>query len=352
MTRIAILISDITTVGGTERVATTIANKLSEGNDITVFSLNNKNKSPFYNISDNIDIRFAKSKKHLPKIISMAFTIKKMRFDKIVIFSMGRLSFEFSLLFYILGVRNVYLSEHVSFDAFSGWKKILKIFAYKLSYKIGVLTDIDVKNLRRNGLANVMCLPNISPFEDIVYDNTKTIDYDLRDKVVIAIGRMTYQKNFQEMIRIWSKVNSTGWRLIIIGDGPDKDELLRIIDELSITNIELHPFSTNINNYYEQARLILLTSRYEGLPMVLIEAQSFSVPAIAFDCPTGPSQIIKDQFNGFLIEQKDTNSFITNLDFLLGDEMVQKKMSINSLDNAKQFTSEKIIPLWLDFLEI
>lgn len=351
MKKIAILIDDITTVGGTERVASTIANKLSGKNDITIFSLNKKNEKPFYDIIPDINIIISDDKKHLFKIISTALKIKKMNFDRIVTFSMGRLSFEFCIIFFILGVRNIYLSEHVSFESFPEWKRKLKIIAYKLAHKIGVLTDVDVKNLKGNGIDQVTCLPNISPFEKVAYEN-KVTNYDSRENLVIAIGRMTYQKNFQAMIDIWSKINTEGWRLIIIGDGPDKNNLLKIMDQLSLKNVELHPFSTNVIDYYNRAKLILMTSRYEGLPMVLIEAQSFSIPIIAFDCQTGPSQIINNNENGFLVDNNDVNSFSEFLQRFLSDRLIQHEMSIKSLENAERFTSEKIIPLWIDFLDI
>ena len=351
MKRIAILIDDITTVGGTERVASTIANKLSGRNDITIFSLNKKNEKPFYDINLGINLIVSDDKRHLFKTLSTAMKIKKMNFDRVVTFSMGRLSFEFCIILFILGVRNIYLSEHVSFESFPGWKRKLKTIAYKLAHKVGVLTDVDVKNLKANGIDHVTCLPNISPFEKIAYESKMT-NYDSRENLVIAIGRMTYQKNFQAMIDIWSKINTEGWRLIIIGDGPDRNNLLDKIDKLSLKNIDLHPFSTNVMDYYNRARLILMTSRYEGLPMVLIEAQSFSIPIVAFDCQTGPSQIINNNENGFLVDNNDINSFSDLLQRFLSDRLIQHEMSIKSFENAERFTSEKIIPLWVDFLDI
>lgn len=351
MKKIAILIDDITTVGGTERMASTIANKLSSSNIVTIFSLNQINEKPFYDINSCIHVIASDDKKHLFKVISTALIIKKMNFDRIVIFSMGRLSFEFCIIFSILGVRNIYLSEHVSFESFPEWKRRLKAFAYKLAKKVGVLTDVDVKNLKDKGIDHVKCLPNISPFEEISYENKMT-NYDLRENLVIAIGRMTYQKNFQAMIKIWSKVNTEGWRLIIIGDGPDRNNLLDMINQLSLRNVEIHPFSPNVKDYYNRARLILMTSRYEGLPMVLIEAQSFSIPIIAFDCPTGPSQIINDNQNGYLVEDNNAHSFSRLLQTFISDRLIQHEMSIKSLENSERFTSAKIIPLWMDFLDI
>lgn len=100
------------------------------------------------------------------------------------------------------------------------------------------------------------------------------------------------------------------WRLLIIGDGPERDALRRQIEDAGLERqVSLLPATANVADYYRQASLYLMTSRYEGLPMVLIEAMSFGLPLVAYDCKTGPAELIDDGVNGYLVPDDDAAAF-------------------------------------------
>ncbi|WP_446924827.1 glycosyltransferase, partial [Klebsiella pneumoniae] len=132
-------------------------------------------------------------------------------------------------------------------------------------------------------------------------------DISLKEKIVLGVGRLTYQKNFMRLINIWKNIDTNGWRLCIVGDGEERKEILTFCRQNGIDNVEVYEATNNIDSWYKKSSALAMTSRYEGLPMVLIEAKNFGVPAIAFDCQTGPVEIIDN--DGYVIDYDDDKEY-------------------------------------------
>ena len=161
---------------------------------------------------------------------------------------------------------------------------------------------------------------------------------------------MTEQKNFETLINMWSdiKEKNINWTLRIIGDGPLREELLNQIKKLNLEDvIELKSFNSNIENEYYKADILAMTSIYEGFGLVLVEAQSCGLPTIAFDCPTGPRNIINDGIDGYLIKNGDAKQFIKKLDDLMNNSEMKFKMGKNAIENSKRFDVETITEKWI-----
>jgi|SaaInl8_200m_RNA_FD_contig_111_169589_length_9493_multi_4_in_0_out_0_9 glycosyltransferase involved in cell wall biosynthesis len=119
---------------------------------------------------------------------------------------------------------------------------------------------------------------------------------------LLAVGRLSYQKGFENLLHALSQLDET-YHLTIIGDGQEKENLLDLVKNLNLTHkVDLIGFQDNPYKFMKQANLYILSSWYEGLPNVVLEANSLGLPAIAFACPGGTSEIINDGVNGFLIE--------------------------------------------------
>ncbi|HEN3602785.1 TPA: glycosyltransferase, partial [Yersinia enterocolitica] len=154
-----------------------------------------------------------------------------------------------------------------------------------------------------------------------------------------ALGRLSYQKGFDLLLDVWAKVEekNNNWDLIIAGDGEDKQLLLDKIKTLNLKNVKLLPSTPHVCDLYDQSGIYVMTSRFEGFPMVLLEAKASGLPIIAYDCDTGPSELIMDNEDGYLVPFADSNAFIEKLLFLMNDEDLREAMSLKSLENAEKY---------------
>ena len=127
-----------------------------------------------------------------------------------------------------------------------------------------------------------------------------------------------------------------------------KEEVLRFIknEKLEGKFLLQPPVGSGINDEYANASLFVLSSRYEAFPMVLLEAMSFGIPCISFDCPSGPADIITDNNDGLLIEKGNTQKLTEAISSLINDQAKRKKMGENALISIRRFTPETIYQLW------
>lgn len=178
----------------------------------------------------------------------------------------------------------------------------------------------------------------------------------LVNKKAIAVCMNSYVKGLDRLLVIWSKIidKHLDWVLDIYGQWETNAAFIKIADDLKIsTQVNFLPPTTNIQNSYNQSSLFLMTSRYETFPMVLLEAMSFGVPCIAYDCPSGPRAIIENRENGFLIEDGNSDSFIQKLELLIQDENLRIQMGSNAQQSIKKYEIEGIMKRWEKlFLEL
>ncbi len=197
------------------------------------------------------------------------------------------------------------------------------------------------------GLSNMSVIPNARTF---VCDAPASLD---RHRV-IAVGRYTYQKGFDMLLDAWAQVckQVNGWELHIIGDGESRDALAVQIKELSLQDSAvLCPATKNIKEAYQEASILVMSSRYEGFGMVLLEAATAGVPAVSFDCKCGPSEIIKDGETGFLVAPGDTASLAEKMLMLMKDEALRKKMGKAAFADSSRFSTETVMKQWTDLFD-
>ncbi|MBO2888632.1 glycosyltransferase, partial [Providencia rettgeri] len=169
-----------------------------------------------------------------------------------------------------------------------------------------------------------------------------------RQNIALAIGRLSYEKNFERLIEIWNKSEHPDWSLIIIGNGDEYSKISNLISNKS--DITLIKNSSQLEDYYNNAKLFLMTSRFEGLPMVLIEAQYFGIPSISFDCKTGPREIIVNNETGYIIPYDNDELFKNKLNKLTTDKSAIAKMNKKSLAFSDNFSPNKILKQWISII--
>lgn len=172
----------------------------------------------------------------------------------------------------------------------------------------------------------------------------------LANKRVIAVGRYTFQKGFERLVDAWHLLASRfpDWNLVIIGDGEERPLLEQRIRSYGLERqVTLTRSTQEIGKVYQEASILASSSRYEGLPMVLLEAQAFGLPIVAFQCKCGPKDIVSDGMNGYLVPEGDTAGMAQRLEILMKDEALRKRMGLKAKESALRFNEEVIMKKWM-----
>lgn len=186
-------------------------------------------------------------------------------------------------------------------------------------------------------LQNMEVIANPLPFSSNKISTQK-------NKIVICVGKIGYQKGQDLLVKAWSKVHLKfpDWQLHLYGK-----ENLDFLDTNNLKdNIHFFPPEKNIEQKYLEAAVYVMSSRFEGFGMVLIEAMEFGLPCVSFDCDYGPADIIEDEVDGFLVEKEDVAALSEKLILLLGDESLRLKMGTLAKENVKRFAPTEIVDQW------
>ncbi|WP_412706339.1 GalNAc-alpha-(1-_4)-GalNAc-alpha-(1-_3)-diNAcBac-PP-undecaprenol alpha-1,4-N-acetyl-D-galactosaminyltransferase [Aeromonas rivipollensis] len=349
--KICFFIGNISNAGGTERVTSVIANELlAQGYDVSILSLE-CGFSPFFELSKDIYVSrlFKKSGRgilRLPMtILKLREFIKDNEIDIIV-------DVESMLALYTvpalvgLNVRHI-CWEHFNYNVDLG--KRARRFARKLAayfaHDIITLTDRDKALWLKNARCNARVTTISNPLTITLPSNINK----KKEKVFLAVGRLTYQKGFDHLLTAWSAVTKKypEWRLKIVGDGEDREMLEKLRIDLGISHTtELHPKTNDISLHYQQAAFFVLSSRFEGFGLVLVEAQAFGLPVISFDCDMGPAEIIRHEITGWLCEKNNVNSLSEAMISAINDINNYDRKSVMAVQNSKRFSIESIISQW------
>lgn len=194
---------------------------------------------------------------------------------------------------------------------------------------------------------NTMVIPNPLSFNP----RTKA---SLDSNRAIAVGRLVEEKGFDRLIEVWKKIQSKypQWSLEIIGDGPLRDDIQRLINKNGLqATVTLLPATPQIQEKYIDASLLLMTSRHEGLGMVLIEGQAYGLPCVSFDVPYGPASIITNDENGYLIPDGDIDTYASKVENLIKDVHKRKVMGEKARLNSQRYTMDKIMSEWIELFK-
>ena len=168
------------------------------------------------------------------------------------------------------------------------------------------------------------------------------------EKRVLAVGRLEWQKGFDRLIDAWAiaSLHHLDWRLDIIGSGMLEAELKRRIADAGLTNVNILPFTSQISQEYAHSSLFVLSSRFEGFSLVLLEALRHGVPCVSFDCPFGPSDVLADGVCGLLAKDGDIGDLATKMSRLMGDDTQRKHFAAAATERAKAFNVDEIMQKW------
>lgn len=212
--------------------------------------------------------------------------------------------------------------------------------------KMVVLTNLDKKAW--NNQQNVIVIHNPSSF------STLETPRDLSAKQVIAVGRLSYEKGFDMLLETWRyvEVEHPDWTLAIYGDGENKPALEEYVEQNNIQNVSINSHTTNIREKYLESSIFVLSSRTEGMPMVMLEIMAHGVPVVSFDCPCGPSDIIDNGKDGILVPLNDTKKLAEGICQLIENKTEREAMGAAAIEKIEsKFTQDIIMPQWIELFE-
>ncbi len=347
--KICLLVSSLSS-GGAEKVAANMSISLSKrGYDVTVFSMQNNITYSYKGFLFNFGLvkeKYGKFKA-LFRLISF-FNDNKFdviidhrlrdKYIKELVFS----KFIFRKFNIIYCIHNYHLQYYFSFLK-SPW--LAKLPHVKKHSFIAVCNEIRY-HLKEKLNINSKTIYNFIDDSQLPLKTNNGIE--VPENFIIGVGRLTEVKQFDVLIESYkqSKLPQHKIKLLILGDGPERNYLQDLIDNSSCRRlIELKGFVEHPYILIQKAKALVLSSKFEGFPMVLLEALNLSTPLIAYNCNSGPSEIIKHNINGVLVENQNKIELTAALNTLL-DDVFYEKIKANSTIGLEVFSEETIIQEW------
>ena len=198
------------------------------------------------------------------------------------------------------------------------------------------------KFLINNKHTKVILLPNM-------ITEIPKVNSSLKEKNIITVSRLDYGKRNDEIIKAFSKIEENDWKLYIIGDGNEYNNLSNLVKELELEDRVIltgYKDKKEIEKYMLKSSIFLMASVSEGLPMVLLEAMSYGIPCIAYETDSGTSDIIEDCKNGYIIKNRNEEEYIERIETLIQNEDTRKEFGKYAKQSVNSFSKEEITKIW------
>ena len=348
--------------GGAERVMSILANYwTTHGWNVTLITLVGESRPPFYPLDPRINLKqlgiagdstnlLATIKTSWERIQALRVEIKASKPDTVIGF-MNTVN-----VLVILATWNLHIpiivSEHIypAFqDANKIWQLLMKL-TYRYADRVTLLTQnaLPFYPVAQGYPSIVMPNPVLTP------PPAQTTARFSPHPTLIAMGRLHPQKGFDLLLEAFEQIQAKHpeWHLVILGEGPMRDELEQLRAKLGLTNRVSFPGSVqDVNDRLRQADLFVMSSRFEGFPMALCEAMACGLPVIATDCLSGPRDIIRDGIDGVLVPVADIAALAAGLDNLIASPLKRQQLAQAAPQVLERFGLERVMGLWSETID-
>ena len=357
--KICFFSGDITRSGGTERVALQLANGLMEENlyDICFISLTEQQKKPFYPIHPGIH-RYCLGKKwiqpgpgYIPLIGKVRKFLKNRQIDIII---------DIDILLDVLaipaarGLKTKVVSwEHFTadFELSVLYRKMILRYSVKRSDYVIVLTDGDLKAYqKRLGRKKAIC----RIYNPVAYEPENEAGAE-KKKMILSVGRLVPEKGIEYIQKVSVKIleRYPEWQWVILGDGVERKNLEQFIIDNHLQNrLVLKGNVENVDEYMQQASIFVVTSKYEGLGLSILEAREMKVPCVSFAVKMGPRELIHNEIDGYLIPPFDCDEMIRKIEQFINDPDLRSQFAEKAFLCMDEFKMQKIVKQWENILEL
>lgn len=349
---ILFLEGDMSRRGGTERMTALLANAFCEKDYVWIISRKLVDNIIFFQLDNRVQHTVLSAREKcsiVSQIIKIRRFIKKNRIDCVINVDVGMSIFGIPAC---LGTKTKVITwEHGNY--FNNWNSrifpYIRKFAVKCSNAMVVLTEKDKENYRKNEQTKktIYVIPNPAECHEFTYN--------LNSKVIMSAGLLLPIKRFDLAIQAAAEIlpQYPEWKWIICGEGPERTYLEELIAQNHLQDqMLLLGTVNNMEKEYQNAAMFVMTSEMEGLPMVLLEAKSWGLPLVSFDIMTGPSDIIRDGINGYLVKPYDTQALGACIEKLIRSKETRMIFSNNSHLDMERFDFKKIVKEWRKVMEV
>mgnify|MGYP001394260023 CR=1 FL=1 len=365
-----VIIVSAMNMGGAQRVVSILCNHWSQnGHNVTLISTFSGNKEHYYQLNKDVTLENVIDSPLLSKIkvlnlawklINLRKLIKNQNPDVVISF-LARVNVASALS--MIGIQSPLIICERTWPPFASLSnKFLKLYKilFRRADKIIVQTFKSKDWLTHNFPANtVNVIPNPAVYP-VPPSNEKSIKPNViisqNKKIILASGRLHKYKQFDLLIKAFLKLKEEhlDWDLVILGNGEEQDNLNHMVVNFGITDRVHFPGSVgNMSEWYERADLFVLSSIVEGFPNVLLEALTYGLPCISFDCDTGPRDIIQDGYNGILVDPNEKELGLSNaIDKIILNQELRNNLARNSILLREKYSIGNIIQKWNNILEI
>ncbi len=355
MKRIAFFLSDFSTKGGEQKINAKLANGLAKNEDykISLVSLFLRKKELSFSLDSRIEFKTVFDEKpfdmrlnFIKSILGLRSFFKRNKFD-LVISSAAPLFLTFAIP---QEVKKIYWT-HQSF--FFGRKFGLEWLGRRIAAKRWNVIVTLLEKTKNDFLRNLNCKAKIQTVSNSISALEKSVAYNSESKSIVSVGRCSLQKGFDILIDVAKIVlnKHKDWEWHVGGDGSQMPNLIKKRDMCGLKGrLFFDGIPADINSYYNNRAIYVMTSRHEGFPIVLLEAQRAKLPCVAFDCLTGPSEIITDGENGYIVKPFDIELMASRICALIEDPKLRIKFSENSQKDFKKYSDDIFFERWNDII--
>lgn len=359
--------------GGIETSTVNSANALASDYEVKIISFYHFENDLKAKLNDNIEVKYVYDGipnrkefltylkgRHLLKAFKAGITSVNILFKKhyLMIKEIKKIKgeaivstrVEFNLLLSKYGNSNALkiAQEHCYHNGNRSYIKKIMNGYYNIDYLCALTTtlfDDYSKFLRYNTHTKIILLPNM------LYELPK-VKSNLNSNF-ITIGRLAPGKCVDEIIINFSKIQNKKAKMFIIGDGFERKKLENMVHELKLDGrISFLGYLSHekMEKYLLKSCCFLMASITEGLPMVLLEAMSYGLPCVVYKTASGTGDIVRNGYNGFIIDDRNSKEYISNMNNIIKDEKLKKKMSKNAIETSKEFYKDEILKIWKKML--
>ncbi|MCZ8144126.1 glycosyltransferase family 4 protein [Flavobacterium sp.] len=361
MMRILYITNGIDGSGGLERVLSLKASWLADtkGYEVHVLVLNGAYQQPFFSFSPKIIFHsiavggnpFAYWRAYSKGLVA---TVKAIQPQLILVCDDGLKAFFLPL--FLKKYAPLIYERHVSRTVFIGTQKgllprIVKGVQARLITCLATRFDrfvvLTSSNRKEWPLSNLTVIPNPLPF----YPESVAAQ---REKVVLAVGKQSYQKGYDLLVQAWAQIAADfpDWRLEVYGKLDPNQGLESLAKTLQVdASVHFFPPQKNISAQYQKASLYVMSSRYEGFGMVLIEAMAHGLPCVTFDCPHGPGDLVQHETTGLVIPSGDVAALAQGMARLMADASLRESWGTTARADVTNYAMETVGQQWIALFE-